>query len=126
MKKASKDAYGKDIKGEMLSIGNTCLTKCKVFTHESIKRVLSFMRHSNIDVVYVPTVLKKNRNIMLKSFSIFEKIHPDDTNVFASNIIDKYENRPDNLYSICLAYFAFSYVSKKTDDLPIEPHCSNI
>ena len=27
MKKASKEAYGKDIKGKMLSIGNTFLTK---------------------------------------------------------------------------------------------------
>ena len=59
---------------------------------------------------------------MLKSLSILEKMHPDDTNVFASNIIDKYENRPDNLHSICLANFASSYVSKKADDLPIEPN----
>ena len=29
---------------------------------------------------------------MLKSQSILEKIHPEDTNVLASNIIDKYEN----------------------------------
>ena len=46
MKKASKKAYGKDIKGEMLSIGNTFLTKPMVSTHEAIKRVLSLpMRH---------------------------------------------------------------------------------
>ena len=30
MRKASKEAYGKDIKGKMLSIGNVFLTKCKV------------------------------------------------------------------------------------------------
>ena len=46
-------------------------------------------------------------------------MHPDDTNVFASNIIDKYENWPDNLHSMCLADFASSYVSKKVDDLSI-------
>ena len=93
MKKASKEAYGKDIKGKMLSIGNTFLTKCKVSTLAAIKRVLSLpMRHSNIDVLYVPTGLKKNRTRMLKSLSTLEKMHPDDTNVFASNIIDKYEN----------------------------------
>ena len=48
-------------------------------------------------------------------------MHPDDTNIFASNIIDKYENWPDNLHSMCLADFASSYVSKKVDDLSIEP-----
>ena len=40
---------------------------------------------------------------MLKSQSILEKMHPEDTNMFASNIIDKYENRPDDLHSLCLA-----------------------
>ena len=113
MKKVSKDTYGKDIKGKMLSIGNTFLTKHEVSTHESIKRVLSLpMRHSNTDVLYVPTSLKKNRTRMLKSLSIFEKMHPDDIYVFTSNI-DKYKNRPNNLHSMCLADFASSYISKK-------------
>ena len=109
MKKTSKEAYGKDIKGKMLSIGNTFLTKRMVSTHEAIKRVLSLpMRHSNIDVLYVPTGLKKNRTRMLKSLSTLEKMHPDDTNVFASNVIDKYENGLDNLHSMCLADFESS------------------
>ena len=52
MKKASKEAYGKDIKDKMLSFGNTFLTKREVSTHEAIKRVLSLpMRHSDIDVL---------------------------------------------------------------------------
>ena len=40
MKKASKEAYGKDIKGKMLSIGNTFLTKREVSTHEAIKSIV--------------------------------------------------------------------------------------
>ena len=97
MKKASKETYGKDIKGKMLCIGNTCLTKPEGSTHEAIKRVFTLpMRYSNIDVLYVPTGLKKNRTRMLKSLSILEKMHPDDTNVFASNTINKFKNRPDN------------------------------
>ena len=68
MKKASKETYEKDIEVKMLSIGNTFLTKCKISTHEAIKRVLSLpMRHSNIDALYVPTSLKRNRTRMLKS-----------------------------------------------------------
>ena len=120
MKKASKEAYEKDIEGRTLSIGNTFLTKRKVSTHEAIKRVLSLpMRHTSIDVLYVPTGLKKNRTKMVKSLSTLETMHPDDTNIFASNIIGKYENQLDNLHSMCLADFASSYVSKKVDDLPI-------
>ena len=79
------------------------------------------MRQSNIDVFYVPTSLKKNKTRMLKSLSTLEKVHPDDKNVFVSNIFDKYENQPDNLHSVCLADFASSYISKKVDNLSIEP-----
>ena len=76
----------------MLFVSNTLLTKREVSTHEAIKRVLSLpIRHSNIDVLYVPTSLKKNRTRMLKSLSVLEKMYPDDTNVFESSIIDKYE-----------------------------------
>ena len=46
-------------------------------------------------------------------------MHPDNTNVFASNIIDKYENQPDSLNSMYLADFASSYISKR-HDLPVE------
>ena len=122
MKKAPREAYGNDIKGKMLCVSNTFLAEREVSTYEAIKRVLSLpMRHSNIDVLYVPTCLKTNRTRMLKSLSVLEKMHPDNTNVFASNIIDKYENRPNNLHSVCLSDFASSYISKKADDLPIEP-----
>ena len=43
---------------------------------------------------------------MLKLQSVLEKMHPEDKNVFSSNIIDKYENRPDDQHSLCLADFA--------------------
>ena len=60
MKKASKEAYGDDIKGKMFSIGNTFLSKHEVSTHETTKRVLSLpRRHSSVNVLHVPTGLKK-------------------------------------------------------------------
>ena len=106
----------------MFSTGNTFLTKYEVSTHEAVKRVLSLpLRASDVDVLYVPTDLKKNRTRMLNSLSILEKMHHHDTNVFASNIIDKYESRPDNLHSMYLADFTFNYVSKKADHLPKDP-----
>ena len=48
-------------------------------------------------------------------------MHPDDTNVLESNNIDKYQNWTDNLHSMCSADFASSHVSKKADDVLIEP-----
>ena len=52
----------------------------------------------------------------------FKKKKQDgDTNVFAYNIIDKYENRPVDLHSLWLADFTSNYVSKKSGDIPVEP-----
>ena len=141
MKKASKEAYGKDIKGKMRDIGNVFLTKREVSTHEAIKRVLSLpLRHSNIDVVYVPTGLKENRTQMLKPQSVLEKMDPDDTNVYALSIFDKYAHRPNDLEQLCYADFASNYVGKKVDvdteniesytvpvsdvvEVPLNPNC---
>jgi len=106
----------------MNSIGNVFLTKRKVSTHEAIKRVLSLpLRHSNIDVTFVPTGLKKNRTRMIKPLSVLEKMKCEDTEVFAPNIVDKYENRPNQLESLCLADFASNYISKFTTDKQVEP-----
>ena len=55
---------------------------------------------------------------------------PDETNVAASNIIDKFENRPSNLHFMYLADFTSSYVkgSKLTKIKPffheISPQCT--
>ena len=42
MKEASKNTYGKDLKGKMLSIGNAFLTKFNVSTDEVFKRELYY------------------------------------------------------------------------------------
>ena len=69
------------------------LFKSKVFTHEAFNRVLSLpMRHLNINVPYFSTSTKENKTRSFKSLLILKKMHSVDTNVFASNIIDKYES----------------------------------
>ena len=50
MTKASNEAYGKDIKCKILSIGNTCLTKPEVSTHEAIKRISSLPNIRGIQI----------------------------------------------------------------------------
>ena len=97
------------------------MTKSKVFTHEAFNRVLSLpMRHLNINVPYVSTSTEENKTRLFKSLSILKKMHSVDTNVFASNIIDKYESWPDNLYLMCLQDFASIYANKKEDEVQIE------
>ena len=62
MRKALKEASGKDVKEKLRSIGNVFKTKRECSLAEATKRTLSLpMRSSNIDVVYVPTGMKENR-----------------------------------------------------------------
>ena len=42
---------------------------------------------------------------------------PDDDNVYASSLVDKYEHRPNSLEDMCLADFCCNYVSKKVDNI---------
>ena len=53
---------------------------------------------------------------MTKQKSALEQMQPDDTNVFATNMIDKYTNRPNHLENMCYADFATSYDYTKTKD----------
>ena len=121
MKKAAKEASGSDIKAKLRCIGNVVLTKREVSTHEAVKRVLSLpMRTSNIDTIYINTGIKKDRTGILKSRSILQTMEPEHTNVYATNIIEKYANRPDDLEQMCYADFATNYVSKKADEVQVE------
>ena len=56
---------------------------------KTIQRILSVMRHSNNVVVCIPTVVKKKikKNTMLKPQAVLEKMHPSDTNIYASALI---------------------------------------
>ena len=121
MKKASKEATGEDMKGKLRKIGNVFLTKREISTHEAIKRVLSLpMRTSNIDVIYLDTGLKKNRTRILKPQNMLDMMDPEDTKVYATNIIERYTKRPDELEKLCYADFATNYISKKADEVPVE------
>ena len=57
---------------------------------------------------------------MLKSRDIFERMLPNDTNIFATNMIEKYVNHPDTLEDMCYADFATSYISKNVEEAPDE------
>ena len=39
-------------------------------------------------MLYVPNGVKKNRTTILKPQSVLEIMHPEDTNVFASSVLE--------------------------------------
>ena len=63
------------------------LRKQEVSDNEAVKRDLYFpLRHSSIDVMYVPTGPNNDRTKALKQKSILKMMQLDYTNVFASRI----------------------------------------
>ena len=57
---------------------------------------------------------------MLKSREILDQMDPDDTNIFTTNMIEKYINRPNDLENMCYADFATTYISKNVEEIPDE------
>ena len=117
MKKAAKEATNEGVENKLRAMGNVFITKREVSTDEAIVRTLSLpMRSSKIDTVFVLTGKKENRIRALKSRTTLENMHPDDENIYAPNILDKYAHRPDRpteMNNMCLADFATMYVHHK-------------
>ena len=47
---------------------------------------------------------------MLKDNASLSQLEDNDTNVFQKSLIDRYQHRPQQLSSMCLAEFAATYV----------------
>ena len=56
--------------------------------------------------------------------ALLSQLDDNDTNVFQKSLIDRYQRRPLDLQSMCLAEFAASYVVKysKSDESDCEMH----
>ena len=87
---------------------------------EVVYRILSLpMKQLSRSVVFLDT---NPKNTVLKALS---QLADDDTNVFQKSLIDRYQHRPQELKSMCLAEFAATYVvnydcsdESKCDALP--------
>ena len=121
MKAAAKEATMSGVKEKLRAIGNQFITKREVSCHEAIMRVLSMpLRRSNNDVLYVPTGEKKHRTRVLKPQHQLDQMDPEDEDVFALNMLDRYANRPDNLENMCYASFASNYKQKSVENANID------
>ena len=50
----------------------------------------------------------------MKLQEVLQKVHPEDTNIVANEIIEKYANRPDHFENKCYANFTTGYVNFNT------------
>ena len=112
--KAFKESSSYGVKG-LRKAGSVYLKTREVLAYKAIAHAISAIslssQLSNIDVIYLPSGLKKNRMRMLKSQNELDKMELGDNNIYQVNIIDKYANRPDTW---CLADFGTTYTWKNS------------
>ena len=66
--------------------------------------------------MFVNTNPKHERIAVLKNNDSLSQLDDDDTNVFQKSLIDRYQHRPQQLSSMCLAEFTATYVTNYTSD----------
>ena len=95
----------------MRKVGSAFLTHRKVSAQEAVYRILSLpMKQRSKSVVFVDTNPKNERIAVLKDKVFLSQLEDTDTYVFQKSLIDRYQHRPQQLSSMCLAEFAATYV----------------
>ena len=92
--------------------------KRECLLHELILKLSGPFRRSNIATQYIPTGPQNDRIRMLKPRHVLDEMDPDDSNIFATNMIEKYASRPNDLEHMCYADFASTYISKNANEVP--------
>ena len=70
------------------------------------------MKQLSRSVVFIDSSPKNERIAVLKDYKSLSKLDDHDINVFQKSLIDRYQHRPRDLQSMCLAEFAATYVVK--------------
>lgn len=93
LRNACKEAN--TVKDKLKSIGNVFLKSREVSQHEATARLIGLpLKETNTPVLFVPTIYRNQRTRLLKTPAFLKHMNKDDTDVFVSNIIDKYAARP--------------------------------
>ena len=113
LKQVAAETRTEELKVQMHKVGSAFLTHREVSAQESVYRILSLpMKQLSRSVAFVDTNPKPERIAVLKDKSSLKDLNDDDTDVFQKSLIDRYEHRPLELQSMCLAEFAATFATK--------------
>ena len=110
LKTVSNEVRTEDLATQLRRVGTAFLTHREVSAQEAVYRLLSMpLKHLSRSVIFVDTTVKEKRIAVLKNYAALSRLEEDDTDVFNKSLIDRYQHRPRELQSMCLAEFAASY-----------------
>ncbi|XP_058983672.1 uncharacterized protein LOC131804637 [Musca domestica] len=103
------------VKQKLQHIGNKFISASEVSAQEAAYNILGMhLSQCSSSDVYVNTLLPEKRVRILKPRQELQNLSPDSTDIYVSNLLEHYIQRPDNLGDVCLAYFAAHYTYSKT------------
>ena len=119
LKRVAYESRSDELIKQLRKVGSAFLTHREVSAQEAAYRILSIpMKQLSRSVVFVDTNPKNERIAVLKNSQALEQLDDDDVDVFQKSLIDRYQHRPQDIQSMCLAEFAATYVTnyQKEDD----------
>ena len=111
LKHVAAEARTDELRSQLRKVGSAFLTQREVSAQEAVYRIMSLpMKQLSRSVVFVDNNPKNERIAVLKDNASLSQLEDNDTNVFQKSLIDRYQHRPQQLSSMCLAEFAATYV----------------
>uniref|UniRef100_A0ABD2W1Y8 ATP-dependent DNA helicase n=1 Tax=Trichogramma kaykai TaxID=54128 RepID=A0ABD2W1Y8_9HYME len=125
LKEANEDVENGNynIQQRLAKIANAFINGSVMSAQEAAYQILSLpLCHSTRSSIYINTVPKENRSRILKNKKELENLPKNSTDIFRSNIFDKYEKRLSKYENYCLADFACKFTTHEhiTSDELIE------
>ena len=128
LRKAAEEAkqVGSNIQEQFRSVGNSFLNAVEISAQEACYLLLQLpLRQSSRQVIFVNTSLPEDRVFLLKPRHILQSMDDEDEEVSSTSLIKRYEERPPDLQSVCLAEFACWYNRTKKYVAPRIPRESS-
>ena len=116
LRKACDDvrAGNHDIRQQLRVIANKFLNAVELSAQEAAYILLQLpMKRSSRQVIFVNTNSPDDRVVLLKPHYIIENMKDDDEDIVASNLITRYQNRPNTMENETLAEYAAWYTDDK-------------
>lgn len=122
--KISLQPQGYSMKKQLYLIGNCVLKSRRLSAQEAAARIgnLQFIWKSR-EVVFLNTRPPNQRFRILKPKSVRDQLPDDSTDIFSTNIIDYYTDRPSEMENITLFKYASNYKLSQDKILNISPRC---
>ena len=109
------------VREEMKKLTGTFFNHRQVSVQESIYRATKMpLSYCSRGHVFVPAHSGSCR--FLKPANVLKQMHPENTDIYMSNLADKYLDRPaDAEFDICMAEFASEYEIRSVRNVPKKP-----